>query len=153
MPKAGHREQQALLDRRQWLGLGALGLTLPRLLWSEAATRPARPKSCVLFFLQGSPSQLDVWDLKPDAPAEVRGEFKSIATSVAGVRLCEHLPRLARLADRYTIIRSMSHDDLDHGSAIYLSLTGQFHPRKSSNFPPRPEDAPALGAILQRIQP
>ena len=76
-----------------------------------------------------------------------------IATSVPGTRLCEHMPRLARLAHRYTIVRSLSHDDLDHGSACYLSLTGQFHPRKSSNPPPAPTDYPATGAIVRHLRP
>src|SRR5262249_55064709 len=90
--------------------------------------------------------------MKPDAPAEVRGIFRPTATRVPGTRLCEHMPRLANLADRYTIVRSMAHDDLDHGSACYLSLTGQFHPRKSSHPPPHPNDYPTLGAIVRRLR-
>ena len=157
-----------LLDRREWLRIGTLASlgfgtqqqigTRPS--WSrEAASRSDRPvgfgraRSVIVLFASGGQSQLETWDPKPDAPDGIRGEFASIATSVAGVRFCEHMPRIAKLANRFSVIRSMSHDDLDHGSAIYLSLTGQFHPRKSSNLPPRPEDAPALGAILQRIQP
>ena len=112
-----------------------------------------RAKSVIVLLASGGQSQLETWDPKPDAPEGIRGEFSSIPTSVSGTRICEHLPQVARLTDKLTIIRNMSHDDLDHGSAIYLSLTGQFHPRKSSNFPPRPEDAPALGAILQKVRP
>ena len=67
------------------------------------------------FACLGGPPQHETWDPKPEAPQAIRGEFQSIATSLPDVRLCEHLPKLARLADRYTIIRSMSHDDLDHG--------------------------------------
>ena len=113
----------------------------------------ARAKSVVVIFTGGGMSQLDTWDPKPMAPEEVRGEFASIATRIPGLRYCEHLPRLASLAHRTTLIRSLSHDDLDHGSACYLALTGQFHPRKSSNPPPRPSDFPALGAVLQRVRP
>ena len=112
-----------------------------------------RAKSVIVVFANGGQSQLETWDPKPDAPAEVRGEFGAIATAVPGVCLCEHLPELARLADRYTIVRSVSHDDLDHGSALYLALTGRFHPQKSANPPPSPADFPTLGAVLRRIRP
>jgi hypothetical protein len=104
-------------------------------------------------FTGGGMSQLDSWDPKPDAPAEIRGEFRSFPSTVPGTRLCEHLPLLARLADRFALVRSMSHDDFDHGSASYLALTGQFHPRKSSNPPPTANDFPTLAAVLQRVRP
>src|SRR5262245_47745993 len=90
------------LDRRTWLqlgGLGTVGLALPDLLRAQDATvRSPAIKSCVLFLLHGGPSQLDTWDMKPNAPAEVRGEFKPVATSVPGIQITEHLPKLARLA-------------------------------------------------------
>src|SRR3989440_8244302 len=137
------------LCRRAWLKLGALAglsLSLPRV----SAAGPASPvrafpgfgraKSVILVFANGGQSQLDTWDPKPNAPAEIRGEFRAIRTAVPGVLLCEHMPKLARLADRYTIVRSMTHDDLDHGSAAYPALTRRFHPRKSSNPPPEPTD-------------
>jgi hypothetical protein len=91
--------------------------------------------------------------MKPDAPAEIRGVFRPIATSVPGTRICEHMPKLAQLAHRYTIVRTLSHDDVDHGSACYLALTGQVHPQKSSNPLPRPSDAPTIGAIVRRLRP
>jgi len=145
--------------RRDWLRLGipaVLGAVgTGRAAPVGAATLPGfgRAKSVLVVFASGGQSQLDTWDPKPDAPEEIRGAFGSIATRVPGVRVCEHLPRLAKLADRFTVVRSMSHDDLDHGSACYLALTGQFHPRKSSNPPPRGTDAPALGAVLHRVRP
>lgn len=152
------------LGRREWLRistLSALGTACrpSGLRANDAdlnADRPAgfgKAKSVIVLFASGGQSQLETWDPKPDAPEGIRGEFSSIQTSIPGVRFCEYMPAISRLADRLTVIRCMSHDDLDHGSAIYLSLTGQFHPRKSSNLPPRPEDAPALGAILQRVRP
>src|SRR5687768_14907878 len=87
-------------------GLGLAGLSLPRLLRADAgaARRPARAKSVILFFLQGGQSQLDVWDMKPDAPEGIRGEFRPIKTNVPGIEISEHLPRLARMADRYAIV-------------------------------------------------
>src|SRR5262249_59992329 len=95
----------------------------------QKAGRAPPVKSCVLFLLHGGPSQLDVWDLKPEAPAEVRGEFKPVATSVPGVRITEHLPRLARLADRFTIVRSMTHTAVNHNTATYFLTTGPPPPR------------------------
>lgn len=158
-------DQSALMTRREWLRVGTLaslgiGTSLfPNAARSETGKNASnfagfgRAKSVIVLYASGGQSQLDTWDPKPNAPDGIRSEFSSIATSIPGIQFCEHMPRIAQLANRLSIIRTMSHDDLDHGSATYLSLTGQFHPRKSSNFPPRPEDAPALGAILQRIQP
>jgi hypothetical protein len=141
--------------RREWLrvcgfaGLGALG----RHAGATPQAARQRARSVLLVFTGGGVSQLDTFDMKPDAPEEIRGEFRAVPTSVPGTRLCEHLPRLARLADRYAIVRSVSHDDVDHGSASYLALTGQFHLRRSSNPPPRPTDFPTYGAILKRLRP
>lgn len=154
-------------SRRRWLqftGPAGLGIALTPWAWlthghAAGAHREkhssgfGRARSVLLVYASGGQSQLDTWDPKPDAPAEIRGAFGSIATAVPGVRVCEHMPRLARLADRYTLVRSVSHEDLDHGSATYLALTGHYHPRKSSNPPPLPTDMPTYGAILKRVRP
>ena len=99
------------LSRRSWLrigGLGWLGLSLPSLLRGESTAEiKSVAKSCVLFLLHGGPSQLDIWDMKPLAPVEVRGEFKPIATRVPGIRITEHLPRLASLSHLFTMVRSI----------------------------------------------
>jgi hypothetical protein len=145
------------LTRREWLRLGGLfglGLALPRV----ADARPAEPgfgraKSVLFVFASGGQSQIDMWDPKPDAPAEVRGVFRPVRTAVPGTLLCEHLPRLAHLTDRFTILRTASHDDLDHGSAAYAALTGHMHPKRSSNPPPSPNDLPTYGAVVQRLRP
>src|SRR6187455_307820 len=92
--------------RREWLqvgGLGLAGLTLADLLRARAGAAPVkgtfgRARSCIVCFLFGAPAHQDIWDLKPDAPAEVRGEFKPIATTVPGLMLGEHVPRIARTA-------------------------------------------------------
>jgi hypothetical protein len=141
----------AACSRREWLrlgGLGAFGLSLPGLLRAETAggDSRARARSCVLFLLHGGPSQLDVWDLKPAAPAEVRGEFKPIASSVPGVQITEHLPRLARLAHLFTVVRSMTHTSLFHNSATYFVTTGQPPLRDLIEFTPSENDFPHLGA-------
>ncbi len=143
-------------------GLGLIGLSLPRLLRAESANaatarRTEQPtptaKSCVLFILHGGPSQLDVWDMKPDAPAEVRGEFKPTTTSVPGVQIVEHLPQLAKLAHRFTIVRSMTHGSLFHNSATYLVSTGQTPLRELIAFTVSENDFPHLGAQLALRRP
>jgi hypothetical protein len=150
--------------RREWLRIGGLAglgcLATPAVTRaSDRVPRRGRPpgfgraKSVILVYANGGQGQLETWGPKPGAPAEIRGEFRPITTSVPGTFVSEHLPRLARLADRYTIVRSVSHDDLDHGSATYLALTGRYHPQKSANPPPRPTDFPTLGAVLSRVRP
>ena len=119
--------------RRELLRAGALGLgglTLPGLLRLQQAAaagparKPARAKSVIVLFLNGGPSQLDMWDPKPQAPEEVRGTFKPIATSVPGVQLGEHLPRMARLADKYVILRALHHTSGNHPTAAYWMMIG-----------------------------
>lgn len=112
-----------------------------------------RAKSVIVVFANGGQSQLESWDPKPDAPAEVRGAFGSIRTAVPGTIISDRLPRLAKLADRYSIVRTMSHEDLDHGSAFYLAMTGTYHQRLSSNPPVRPTDHPCFGSVLKRVRP
>jgi hypothetical protein len=161
------------LSRRVWLRLGLLGglalggRTRESLAETTAPSRtsaapktpdPAAPgfgraKSVILVFCNGGQSQIDMWDPKPLAPLDVRGVFRPIATAVSGLHFCEHLPRIARVADRFTLVRSMSHQDLDHGSAAYLALTGHYHARRSSNPPPSPNDMPTYGAVLRRVRP
>jgi hypothetical protein len=133
--------------RREWLrlgGLGLFGLTLPTLLRAQPTTR--RAKSVVLFLLHGGPSQLDIWDMKPAVPPEIRGEFKPVSTSVPGIQITEHLPRLAQLAHRFTIVRSMTHTSLFHNSATYYVTTGQPPLRDLIAFTPTENDFPHLGA-------
>src|SRR5512145_878995 len=119
------------LTRRNMLQIGAIGalnLTLPRVLAAgdrrprDGGTPPA--DSCVLVFLNGGPSHLDMWDMKPDLPKEMRSEFQPVATSVPGTQVCEHLPRLAQLIDRCTLVRSVHHDQVAHAPAVYTALTG-----------------------------
>ncbi len=150
------------LTRREWLRIGGLaGLGAIAAPARGASRRPPQPglagfgraRSVVIVYANGGQSQLEMWDPKPDAPLEVRGEFAAIATAVPGTFLGEHMPRLAGMADRYTIVRSVAHDDLDHGSATYQALTGRAHRIKSSNPPPSPTDFPTLGALLKRVRP
>ena len=139
------------LTRRRWLrlgGLGALGLSLPHLLRAGEAGRPRKARSCVLFLLHGGPSQLDIWDMKPDAPAEVRGEFRPADTSAPGVRITELLPLTAQQAHRFTVVRSMTHSAINHNAATYFVTTGNPPPREQIAFTPTENDFPHLGAQL-----
>jgi uncharacterized protein (DUF1501 family) len=135
-----------LRSRREVLQAGAvsvLGLTLPDLLAAQERAR-ASDKSCIFIFQYGGLSQLDSWDPKPSAPAEMRGPYRPIATSVPGFHVGELMPRLARLADRYAVIRSMSHNVPVHDVANRMLLAGQSLPAMN---------APSLGAIVTKLRP
>jgi hypothetical protein len=137
------------LTRREALcagGLGALGLALPDLLAAaEAGTKPGRrfgqAKQCILLYLYGAPSQLETFDLKPDAPSDVRSQFKPIATAVPGVGICEHLPRTARVMDRVTLLRSLTSPYNIHNVAYALSgvpatdIPMELNPRDARHWP------------------
>jgi hypothetical protein len=147
------------LTRREVLragGLTALGLSLPDLLRGAVPQGPARrtgkARSCIVLFLMGGPPQHSTWDPKPDAPAEVRGEFGPIATSVPGIRICSLLPRLARQADRLCLLRAVSTGDNAHSSSGYYMLTGVPHaPKNVENANPgAPNNWPTLGALVRR---
>ncbi len=162
MPKVPEniRRQPPPIGRRDWLqfvsGAALSGLAGSTRLFAETSARPrgfGRAKAVIVVFANGGQSQLETWDPKPNAPRETRGAFGAISTAVPGTFVSEHLPRLARLADRYTILRTMSHEDLDHGSAFYLSMTGHYHKRRSSNPPPDSADLPAYGSVLERLRP
>jgi hypothetical protein len=132
MPSTTHLHTTGL-TRREMLQVGysgLLGVSLPSLLSQRAAAVEASPppKSVLIVFLTGAASHHDTFDMKPDAPAEVRGEFKPIATSVPGLHVCEHLPRLAERADKYAVIRSLSHNDNNHLMSTHHVLTGERQP-------------------------
>ena len=130
-------------NRREFLRAGALplfGLGLPQLLHARTApaglrTMPSRgrARACIVLFMWGGPAHQDTWDMKPGAPAEYRGNFKPIATTVPGLQICEHLPRLARKAHKLTVIRSMTHNDVDHTTSTHFLLTGRGVPRRSGD--------------------
>ncbi len=155
------RLRSGRVTRREWLRIGTLaGMGLSMSSRSAPGSEQAasqlsgfgRAKSVLLVFANGGQSQIDTWDPKPNAPLDVRGAFAPISTAVPGVQFCEHMPRIARVADRFTVIRSLSHEDLDHGSAAYLALTGVYHARRSGNPPPSPNDAPTYGAVVRRVR-
>jgi hypothetical protein len=115
------------ISRRQFLrvgGLSAFGLTLPAYLAAKPQAG-AKDISCILMWMQGGPSHHDTLDPKPDAPAEIRGEFGTIPTTISGVRIAEHLPLLARQTDKYSIIRGHDPKNGSHGVADHLMMSGQ----------------------------
>jgi hypothetical protein len=151
------------LTRREWLragSLGFLGLSLPGLLQARQSGLGGgertfgRARSCILLCLLGGPPQHETWDPKPDAPAEVRGPFKPIASAVPGLAVCELMPRTARLARHCAVLRAVSTRDNAHSSSGYYMLTGQPHqPTNVENARPgKPNDWPSLGAIVQRLR-
>jgi uncharacterized protein (DUF1501 family) len=132
------------------LGLGLLDLLAPQ---ATAAAR-ARAKSVILLFMWGGPSHLDTWDPKPDAPEEVRGLFRSIPTTVPGIRISEHFPQLATRARQYAVVRSMSHTDPAHLSPVHHLLTGRLAAKVNSDADGASRsDAPCLGAVVRKLLP
>lgn len=150
------------IDRRRFLSIGAAGvvasaLATPRRAAADQMPGTGRAKSVILVLLSGGPSQLDTWDLKPEAPAEIRGEFSPIETAIPGISICEHMPILAAQMRHWSIIRSMSHQEFNHLPGVQLALTG--HPRPVPTGPSdldRVEsrvDFPNYGGALHALRP
>jgi hypothetical protein len=145
-------------SRREMLALGGLapvGLGLSHLPASETRSTNKRPaKSCILVFMEGGPSQIDTFDMKPDAPAEVRGEFKPIATTVPGIRVCDHLPLLAMRMHHFAQVRSVHHSINDHNAGAYYALTGRY-PLEGSKLVigESPKNFPPYGSVLSKLRP
>lgn len=157
-------------SRRELLTIGSLslvGLSLPDMLRLQAKEQAGakntkgigRAKSVILLYLQGSPSHIDTWDPKPNAPVGIRGEFKPIASRVPGMQVSEVLPLLAKEADKFSLVRSIGVKPrglANHGAAIYMLLTAH----DPTNFtatglavPPSREDLPSVGAVVARYKP
>ena len=149
---AKRQPSSSTISRRQLLQLGGAGLltmSLPGVVTArveEAAQGGAADKSCIFILLCGGPSHVDTWDLKPDAPAEIRGPYKPIATKVPGMRISELHPRLAMLTDQFCLIRSMTHPGAisNHFDAMHNCLSGVAN---------APLDAPYIGSVLAKLRP
>jgi hypothetical protein len=149
-------------SRREFLRLGAItpaALTLPALLAAEtrganAPRSPKRAKSCLLIFMEGGPSHIDLWDVKPDAPAEVRGEFQPVQTKTPGVTVCEHLPLSAPLWHHLSQVRSVRHGITDHNAGSYYMLTGRY-PADGSKLvvANTPQNFPPFGSVMAKYRP
>jgi hypothetical protein len=151
---SNERPQSGLISRRRLLqagGIGALSLGLQGSVIAgvneeRGLGRGAADKSCIFILLCGGPRHLDTWDLKPDAPAEIRGPYKPIATAVPGMRISELHPRLAKLTRHFSLIRSMTHvgNISNHFDAMHHCLSGQAE---------APLDSPYIGSILAKLRP
>lgn len=121
---------------------------------ADGVVRPVQARSVIFIFLSGGLSQLDSFDLKPDAPADIRGEFKPIATATPGIYICEHLPRLAQRSKHWALVRSLTHATNDHSAGHLMMLTGRselppgFDPNR-----PKPTDWPSLAAVCGALCP
>ncbi len=148
--------QSAAITRRSALQIGGLslaGLNLPRLLATEAAVagRTATAKHVIFLHQFGGPSHIDTFDMKPEAPDSIRGEFKPIASAVPGQPVCEHLPRWAQNLDASAQVRSVNHRMKNHNSACYYSLTGQAPPSDDIRLRDTQELFPAYGSVVSKF--
>src|SRR6202140_2553048 len=157
--------------RRELMRIGSIalmGLSLPEFLREQAGAATSKyagargwesAKNVIMIFLQGGPSHIDIWDPKPDAPLNIRGEFKPIKTAIPGTWISEHMPMMAQHLDKATLIRSMSYTPsglFNHTAAIYQMLTG-YPPAKVSPSgqlePPSPADFPTAGSQVSKLKP
>src|SRR5262245_53226551 len=141
--------RQLAMNRRAFLRagvLGAGGLSLAHLLQADAlAGAGTRPNNVIILWMRGGPSHIDMWDPKPDAPAEYRGEFGVIPTNVSGIQLGDMLPMCARIMNNWSIIRSLHHEDAGHSTGDQICFTG---------YPPGPNPDenihPSVGSIVAK---
>jgi hypothetical protein len=142
------------LSRRSFLRVGFLGLAglsladhLRLKAAAAASGRPTKDTAVILFFMGGGPSHIDTYDPKPDAPVEVRGEFKPVPTSVPGIQLSEHLPRQARVMDKLAVVRSVTHSNAGHGMATHWLMTGYAPTVETSD-----NLNPSCGSVTARLR-
>lgn len=155
-----NHQHQTGLSRREVLQAGysgLLGLGLPALMAGRVrageSSSTRTPKSMVIVFLTGACSHHDTFDMKPDAPAEIRGEFKQIATSAPGFQICEHLPQLAERAHKYAVIRTLSHGDNNHLMSTHHVLTGEKQPGGFFDKVASRDDWPCYSSALSFLRP
>ncbi|MSQ95784.1 MAG: DUF1501 domain-containing protein [Gemmataceae bacterium] len=156
-----------LLDRRELLRVGGLslaGLSLPSLLQAQGRPSPGvqarrgrsfgQAKRCIILYLSGGPAQLDTFDPKPDAPDDIRGEFRTINTSVTGVRFSELVPHTARWMNKIGLVRTMNHTHNDHGRGSYWMFTGYMYPGSVPDVNSMSRaDQPHIGSIVAKLAP
>jgi uncharacterized protein (DUF1501 family) len=136
------------LPRRSFLRTGAMGMTLANLLRVQAAAHSSG-KSMIVLWLWGGPSHLETFDMKPEAPTDYRGEFRPIATNVPGIEICEHLPHLAKMADRFSLVRSLNHDSPGHVNSTHTLVTG--YPGDLVEMPPYGPKHPNAWSVITKL--
>ncbi len=146
------------VSRRQALkvgGAGMLGLNMPGLLEAAEKTTVIKPraKRVIFLFQWGGPSPIDMFDMKPDAPDDIRSPYRPIQTSLPGLHVCEHLPKMAKLMDKVTLIRSVHHKMKHHNSAGYYALSGHEPPSDDQRLRDLPELYPAYGSVVDKLAP
>jgi hypothetical protein len=135
------------------LGLGMADAMRLRSAAQGSRARAGAAKACILLYMTGGPAQHETFDPKPNAPEGIRGEFRPIATNVPGIQICEHLPRMAQQAHRYSILRSTFHDSNTHGVGVGYNLTGQRHAPRSGGEPkPDRRDPPCMGSAVRQLR-
>ncbi|MBL8828227.1 MAG: DUF1501 domain-containing protein, partial [Planctomycetaceae bacterium] len=154
MARIAHHRCAGPIDRRTWLRVGGLSLgalaaggplSLSQLLAAtQGVSAVDREFSVILFWANGGPSHIDLFDLKPQAPAEYRGPFRPIATSVHGLEINEHLPRLAQMAERFALVRSLQHERNEHSGGTHRFLSG--YPSRQANL--NDAEFPELGSVV-----
>jgi hypothetical protein len=166
LDRADRSTNRGDFTRREWLRLGGLslgGVGLPSLLRARTAAETGESagtslggaKSCIVLFLSGGPPQHETWDPKPAASADIRGPFNPIATSVTGLQVCELMPRLAKQAHRWAVLRAVQTKDNAHSSSGYYMLTGQAHqPKNQENATAQPPNLwPSIASVVNRLRP
>ena len=142
-------------SRRQFLRVGGLaGIGLPQLLQMQstlAAEGAQRDVNCIFIFILGGMPHQDMWDLKPDAPAEVRGDFHPINTVVPGIQVSDVLPGISKVTDKLAILRSMTHGDADHGRGFHIMMTGKKAGLGDFNGNQNNNQHPCLGSMVSRV--
>jgi hypothetical protein len=128
---------------------------MPRLAQAEraASSLPIRAKSVIFLFQWGGPSHIDTFDMKPDAPDGIRGQFHPIATSAPGISICEHLPKMARVMDKVTLVHGLQHDMTHHNSAGYYALSGRRPPFNDQRLKDTLDLFPAYGSVVDELAP
>ncbi len=143
------------MNRRKMLQVGAVGgLTLPQLLRLQetcAAESAKQDVNCIFLFILGGMPHQDMWDLKPDAPSEIRGDFEPIDTSVPGIQIGDVLPKTSKVADKFAILRSLTHTDSDHGRGFHVMMTGKKAGVGDFNGNQNNNQHPCLGSMVAQL--
>ena len=156
MHRGGHAVPSAPISRRAFIrlaGLAPLGISLPPALEATQGSSFGKAKRCLMLFMWGAPSHIDLFDMKPEAPAEIRGPFNPLKNVPNDALISELMPKLASVSDKIGFIRSVAHSDNNHSTSAHWMLTGHKHPLSRENFGARPSDFPNIGSVVSKLAP